>query len=245
MSTIAERLHRIKKTIHTVCLKTGREPESVNLLLATKTVAPELIQQAFSTNSLNYVGENKVQELAQKHSFLNDENVRFHFIGHLQTNKVKEVLKYADCIHSVDRLRLVQALDKQLQKEGRSIDILLQVNTSCENSKFGVSPEDALSFARTVSAYDTLKVKGLMTIGLFSAETGQVRKCFRLLRNLKEKISEMDLPNTEMSDLSMGMSGDFETAIEEGATMVRIGTALFGQRQYPDSYYWNEQKHNS
>lgn len=244
MNTIAERLRVIQEQIHTVSLRTGRDPESVKLLLATKTVAPELIRQAFSTAGTNHVAENKVQELAQKYSFLNDGNVRFHFIGHLQTNKVKDVLKYADCIHSIDRMRLVHALDNHLQKAGSSMDILLQVNTSYENSKFGVRPENALSFAKEVSQYDTLKIKGLMTIGLFSAETERVRKCFILLRNLKEKIAALGLPNTEMNELSMGMSSDFETAIEEGATMVRIGTAIFGQRQHPDSYYWNEQQQN-
>ncbi len=241
MSSIAERLQHIKNAINTTCVKAGRDPEEVKLLLATKTVAPEVIRQAFIYGQ-NYVGENKVQELTEKHPYLQGNNVQFHFIGHLQTNKVKEVLKHAHCIQSADRISLVQALDKQLQKEGRSIDILLQVNTSYETSKFGVSPEDALTFAKEVSMYDTLKVKGLMTIGLFSAETEQIRKCFSLLRSLKEQIASLGLPNADMKELSMGMSGDFETAITEGATMVRIGTAVFGHRMYPDSYYWNEQK---
>ncbi len=244
MSIVAERLQNITERVTAACAKAGRVPGSVKLLLATKTVTPAIIRQAL-INKRNYVGENKVQELTQKYPYLKSEDVEFHFIGHLQTNKVKEVTKYAHCIQSIDRIKLVQAIDRQMQKEGRSINVLLQVNTSYETSKFGIDPEDALSFAREVSAYDTLKVKGLMTIGLFSAEQEKVRKCFRLLRSLKEQIASLGLPNAEMEELSMGMSGDFDTAIEEGATMVRIGTALFGQRQYPDSYYWNEQKQNS
>lgn len=181
-----------------------------------------------------------MQELKSKYEFLKTTDAAIHFIGHLQTNKVKEVLKYANCIQSVDRMDLVYALDKQLQALGKSMDILLQVNTSFEESKFGIAPDKAIAFAKEVSGFDTLKIKGLMTIGLFSAEQEKVRICFRLLNNLKDEINAMNLPDTEMDILSMGMSGDLETAIEEGSTMVRVGTAVFGQRKYPDSYYWDE-----
>lgn len=239
MNTIAERLQYIRSKIEAACLKNGRKPEEVKLLLATKTVEPEQIRQAF-TAGMNYVGENKVQELKRKHSLLKDQQVEFHFIGHLQSNKVKDVVQYADCIHSVDRLSLAEALDRQLQKQGRNMDILMQVNTSYEESKFGVTPEQAISLVKELSRFSTLKIRGLMTIGLFSADTERVRKCFQLLANLKEQIAALSLPNTEMKELSMGMSGDFETAVEEGSTIVRIGTALFGQRIHPDSYYWNE-----
>jgi pyridoxal phosphate enzyme (YggS family) len=239
MNTIAERLQHIQSKIDAACFKYGRKPEEVKLLLATKTVEPDQIRQAF-TAGMNYVGENKVQELKRKHPLLKDQQVAFHFIGHLQSNKVRDVLQYADCIQSVDRLSLAEALDRQLQKQGRSMDILMQVNTSYEESKFGVRPEQAISLAKEISRYDTLKVKGLMTIGLFSADTECVRKCFRLLAYLKMQVAALSLPDTEMKELSMGMSGDFETAIGEGATIIRIGTSLFGQRIYPDSYYWNE-----
>ncbi len=239
MNTISEQLEYIQSRIDTACFKSGRNPEDVKLLLATKTVEPELIRQGF-TAGMNYVGENKVQELKRKHPLLKDQQVAFHFIGHLQSNKIRDVLQYADCIQSVDRLSLAEALDRQLQKQGRSMDILMQVNTSYEESKFGVHPGQAIALAKELSKFSTLKIKGLMTIGLFSAYTEQVRKCFHLLACLKEQIAALSLPNMEMKELSMGMSGDFETAIEEGATMVRIGTALFGQRIHPDSYYWNE-----
>lgn len=122
------------------------------------------------------------------------------------------------------------------------MDIMLQINTSYEESKFGMSPEKAIDFAKEVSEYDTLKVKGLMTIGLFSSEKEKVRKCFRLLKNMQLQIQELGLPNFALNELSMGMSGDFETAIQEGATIVRVGTAIFGSRIYPYSYYWNESK---
>lgn len=229
----------IRKRIKVTCNRCGRNPDDVKLLLATKTVAAEKIEIVLKAGE-NIIGENKVQELKSKYEFLKTTDAAIHFIGHLQTNKIKEVLKYANCIQSIDRMGLVYALDKQLQALGKSMDILLQVNTSFEESKFGIAPEKAIAFAKEVSGFDTLKIKGLMTIGLFSAEQEKVRKCFRLLNNLKYEIVEMNLPNTEMDILSMGMSGDLEAAIEEGSTMVRVGSAVFGQRKYPDSYYWDE-----
>ena len=239
MNTIAERLQHIQSRIDAACLKCGRNPEEVKLLLATKTVEPDQITQAF-TAGMNYIGENKVQELKRKYPLLQGHQVAFHFIGHLQSNKIKDVIQYADCIQSVDRLSLAVALDRQLQKQGRSMDILMQVNTSYEESKFGVHPQQAITLVKELSKLGTLRIKGLMTIGLFSADTEKVRKCFQLLTLLKEQIAVLALPNTEMKELSMGMSGDFETAIQECATIIRIGTALFGERIYPDSYYWNE-----
>lgn len=244
MGVIYQNRQQIQQRIHAACIAAGRQPQDVKLLLATKTVEPSQIIEALESG-LNYIGENKVQELKRKHPFLQQQHIAFHFIGHLQTNKVKDVLSVADCIQSVDRLHLAIALDKQLQKEGRSMDVLLQVNTSYEASKFGVSPEEALNLAKQVAALDTLNVKGLMTIGLFSAEQEKVRRCFQLLAQLKNDIAAAGLPHIQMQELSMGMSGDFETAIREGATMVRVGTSIFGQRMYPDSYYWNEQSHQN
>lgn len=223
------------------CSVSRRNPDEVKLLLATKTVPAETIALGLSDN-LTLIGENKVQELKAKYDYLAGKNTEFHFIGHLQTNKIKDVLKYADCIQSVDRIDLIHKLDQRLQYEGRSIDVFLQVNTSYEDSKFGVSPEEAINLAKEMAKYDTLKVKGLMTIGLFSAETEKVRQCFSLLKNKQLQIQELGLPNFDLKELSMGMSHDFETAIAEGATIVRVGTAIFGDRIYPDSYYWNENK---
>lgn len=186
------------------------------------------------------IGENKVQELKEKFDALKDIPHQTHYIGHLQTNKIKDVIKYAGCIQSVDRLDLAQKLDQRLQREGRSIDIMIQVNTSYEESKFGVSPLGAIPLAKEIARYDTLKVKGLMTIGLFSTEREKVRKCFQLLKRIQKEIAELNLPGFDIQQLSMGMSGDLEMAVEEGSTMIRVGTAVFGSRIYPDSYYWNE-----
>lgn len=186
----------IRKRIKVTCNRCGRNPDDVKLLLATKTVAAEKIEIVLKAGE-NIIGENKVQELKSKYEFLKTTDAAIHFIGHLQTNKVKDVLKYTNCIQSIDRMGLVYALDKQLQALGKSMDILLQVNTSFEESKFGIAPEKAIAFAKEVSGFDTLKIKGLMTIGLFSAEQEKVRKCFRLLNNLKYEIVEMNLPNTK------------------------------------------------
>lgn len=241
MSTIKHNMEQVASRMTAACLRAGRQPSDVKMLLATKTVPAQLIREAILLGP-QLVGENKIQELAQKYPLLKDEQLSFHFIGHLQTNKTKDVLKYASCIQSVDRPELVQKLDQRLQYEGKSMDIFLQVNTSYEASKFGVEPASALALAKEISKYDTLKVKGLMTIGLFSAEQEKVRQCFKLLRQIQHTLQHVNLPNANYKELSMGMSGDLETAIEEGATIVRVGTAIFGSRIYPDSYYWNEEK---
>jgi hypothetical protein len=237
--TIQQNLITIHNRIRNACITANRNIQDVQLLLATKTVSPENIKIALDCGE-HLIAENKVQELKDKFEELKDMKHETHFIGHLQTNKIKEVLKYANCIQSVDRIDLAEKLDKRLQFEGKSIDILLQVNTSFEESKFGISPERAIEFAKQLAQFDTLNLKGLMTIGLFSSEKEKVRKCFQLLKNIQEQIIELGLPRVEMQILSMGMSSDLEVAIEEGATMVRVGTAIFGQRKYADDYYWNE-----
>lgn len=221
------------------CKIVNRKSEDVQLLLATKTVSAEKIEFALECGE-TLIGENKVQELKEKWEALKPYKHKSHFIGHLQTNKIKEVLRYVSCIESLDRLDLAQKLDQRLQFEGRCIEVFVQVNTSYEDSKFGIDPQKVISFIKEVSKYDTLKIKGLMTIGLFSSENEQVRKCFKLLKNIQEQVIEENIPKVEMKELSMGMSGDLEIAIEEGATIVRVGTAIFGKRIYPDSYYWNE-----
>lgn len=239
MHKIRENLAVVHQRIDRACKSSGRSPEEVSLLLATKTVSAENIKIALQMGE-TIIGENKVQELKEKFDALKDIPHQTHYIGHLQTNKIKDVIKYAGCIQSVDRLDLAQKLDQRLQREGRSIDIMIQVNTSYEESKFGVSPLGAIPLAKEIARYDTLKVKGLMTIGLFSTEREKVRKCFQLLKRIQKEIAELNLPGFDIQQLSMGMSGDLETAVEEGSTMIRVGTAVFGSRIYPDSYYWNE-----
>lgn len=241
MDTIKNNLSILHQRMKYACEKVGRDVEEVELLLATKTVPAERIALALECGE-TLIGENKVQELKEKDEVVSQYNCRRHYIGHLQTNKIKDVLKYVSCIESVDRLDLAQKLDQRLQFEGRSIDILVQVNTSYEESKFGLDPSLVIPFIKEISKYETLNIKGLMTIGLFSAEEEKVRRCFKLLKNIQQQVIESDIQNIEMHHLSMGMSGDLEVAIEEGATIVRVGTAIFGKRIYPDSYYWNESK---
>ncbi|WP_426478987.1 YggS family pyridoxal phosphate-dependent enzyme [Chryseobacterium sp. CBSDS_008] len=242
---ILHNLTIINNRIKTACEQSGRNSDEVKLLLATKTVSADRIKIALE-HGQTLIAENKVQELKEKYDDLKDIPHENHFIGHLQTNKIKDILKYdVTCVQSLDRLELAEKLHQRLLAEDKTIEVLIQVNTSNEESKFGADPDEAIELIRKISNYSTLKIKGLMTIGLFSAETEKVRTCFKILKNLQQEIIRENIPTVEMKELSMGMSGDLETAIEEGATIVRVGTAVFGARIYPDSYYWDEGKTNN
>jgi hypothetical protein len=242
METIHQNIETINQRISKACKKAGRSREEVKLLLATKTVSAERIKLAMDAGC-TLIAENKVQELKEKFDDLKEIPHTTHFIGNLQSNKVKEIIRYGvDCLESVDRMSLSEKLHKRLVFEGKTMEVLIQVNTSYEESKFGVRPENAVELVRKVAQFETLKIKGLMTIGLFSAEDEKVRMCFQLLKSIQNQIVAENIPNVEMKELSMGMSGDLEIAIEEGATIVRVGTAIFGKREFPDSYYWNEGK---
>lgn len=234
--SIVNNIEIIRQRMANACMQNNRNKDEVQLLLATKTVSAENIKIAFETGE-TLIGENKVQELKEKFEPLQSVPHLTHFIGHLQTNKIKEVIKYATCIQSLDSLEVSQKLQRRLEFENKTIDVFLQVNTSYEESKFGISPDNAIDFAKQVKHLERLNIKGLMTIGLFSAEKEQVRKCFRLLKQLQNKLLDSDIP---VHELSMGMSGDLETAIQEGSTIIRVGSAIFGKRPYPDSHYWNE-----
>lgn len=240
MTEIIRNLDQINQRILSACEKAGRNPNEVRLLLATKTVSAERIKIALNAGH-TLIAENKMQELKEKFEALKEIPHINHFIGHLQTNKIKDILKYnVSCIQSLDRIDLAEKLHQRLQTENKTIEVLIQVNTSNEESKFGINPDNVIELVKQVAELETLKIKGLMTIGLFSAETEKVRSCFQLLKNIQQQIIALKILNVEMKELSMGMSGDLETAIEEGATIIRVGTAIFGQRMYPDSYYWNE-----
>ncbi len=239
--SIKENLERVRQNIAHAAAKVGKKPEDITLVMATKTVEPERIREAIREGE-RIIGENRIQEALKKFNILKDENVDWHFIGHLQTNKVKDVLKFANMIHSVDRLSLVEKLDQRLQHEGRSMSILIQINTSHEESKYGVAPEEAISLVRQTAKYDTLKIYGLMTIGLFTKDEIKIRKCFKTLKDVYNAIMKEGIDRVDMKYLSMGMSGDYTIAIEEGANMVRIGTAIFGARNTPDAYYWPSEK---
>ncbi|GEP90515.1 hypothetical protein SAMN05660909_03001 [Chitinophaga terrae (ex Kim and Jung 2007)] len=237
---ILKNLEIIRRRITSACTQSGRDPDSVKLLLATKTVSPDRIKIALQAGQ-TLIAENKVQELKEKYEALKDVPHTNHFIGHLQTNKIKDILKYeVSCVQSLDRLELAEKLHQRLLLENKAMDVFIQVNTSNEESKFGVAPGQAMELVKRVSELSSLRIKGLMTIGLLSNQSDKVRDCFKLLKALQQQVIAANIPYVAMEELSMGMSGDMEIAIEEGATIVRVGTAVFGQRIYPDSYYWNE-----
>lgn len=235
---------RIKENIATVrarmtaaCKAAGRAPDEVRLLLATKTVDPANIRIAIEAGE-TLVAENRVQEVRPKFEALQDLDYERHFIGNLQSNKINALLPYVSCIQSVDRLSLARKLQNRLEREGEQREVLLQVNTTGEDSKFGVSPEDALEFAGEVSRMDALRIRGLMTIGLFTDNIELARPSLRRLRELRDRIRDLNLDGVAIEELSMGMSGDLEVAIEEGSTIVRVGTDIFGSRPTTDAYYW-------
>lgn len=236
---IKNNLAAIQSRVAKACASSGRTISDVELMLVTKTVSVEDIFCARNLGGTLF-GENKVQEVVQKWHAPSLEGVRPDFIGHLQTNKVKTCLDVCARIHSVDRMGLVEALDRELQKRGERREVFLQVNTSAEESKYGVSLNDAVSFATRVAQFQTLHVTGLMTLAEFSQDMARVRECFRRLKEVQREIRQQGLFSENFRHLSMGMSSDFEIAIEEGATIIRVGTAVFGTRPTPDSYYWPE-----
>jgi pyridoxal phosphate enzyme (YggS family) len=229
----------VRDRMSAACERAGRDPESVRLLLATKTVDPAAIRIAIEAGE-KLVAENRVQEVRPKFEALEDLDYERHFIGNLQSNKINALVPYVSCIQSLDRLSLARKLQKRLEREGESREVLIQVNTSGEESKFGLAPEEAEGFLREVSRFDALKVKGLMTIGLFTDDVELARPSLRRLRETRDRLRDLNLDGVGMDELSMGMTGDLEVAIEEGSTIVRVGTAIFGKRETSDSFYWPE-----
>lgn len=245
MDTIIEtNLLLIKERIKKACERVGRDPLSVTLLPVSKTKPTSDIRHLFS-HGFKRFGENKVQEAMEKFEETLDLDIDWCIIGHLQTNKAKYVARFAKELHSLDRLNLAKELDKYLQKEGRSLDVLIQVNTSSEPQKYGIAPKDVLAFADELKAFKSLNIKGLMSLALFSSDEKLIRPCFARLKKLQELLRQKSHLNTSSWDvLSMGMSGDLEIAIEEGATEIRVGQGIFGARDLPDSYYWPNLKIN-
>lgn len=231
-------LAAVRARIEAACARAGRDPASVRLLPVSKTVDEPRIRNAYAAGCRE-LGENKVQEAMHKSQALADlTDLRWSLIGHLQTNKVRYVARFAAEFQALDSLRVAELLDRRLQAEGRSLDVFVQVNTSGEASKFGLAPEAVPAFVRALPSFSALRVRGLMTLALFSAEAQRVRECFVLLRGLRERLRQDAPAGIDLSELSMGMSGDYEIAIEEGATVVRVGQAIFGARPMPDSHYW-------
>ena len=235
-SWLADNWARLRQRVDAACREVGRDPSEVDILPVSKTFGPELIRAGVALG-MRRLGENKVQEIRDKAPLLADCGIDWVMIGHLQTNKAKDVAQLVSEVQSLDRLELAKALDRRLQHEGRAIDVLVQVKTSTEPSKYGLPPEQLPGFLNVLRGYDTLRVRGLMTLAIHSSEPLEVRACFSLLRELRDRAIAQ---GHDIQRLSMGMSGDFPLAIAEGASEVRIGTAIFGNRPYPDSYYWPE-----
>lgn len=227
---------QIRRRVDAACRDAGRDPSEVNILPVSKTFGPDVIRAAVALG-MHRFGENKAQEIREKSGPLADCGIDWVMIGHLQTNKAKDVARLASEVQSLDRPELAEALDRRLQHEGRAIDVLVQVKTSPEPSKYGLPPEQLPGFLNALRSYDTLRVRGLMTLAILSTEPAEVHGCFRLLRELRDQAITQ---GHDLRRLSMGMSGDFPIAVAEGATELRIGTAIFGSRPYPDSYYWPE-----
>lgn len=234
---ISGRLAAVRERIAAACLRAGREPGDVRLLPISKTVSAQRLRYAFAAG-ISCFGENKVQEAKAKAEALADLPIEWSIVGHLQTNKAREVARFASEFQALDSLRVAEALERRLEIEDRTLDVLVQVNTSGEESKFGLAPEDVPAFVRELPAFSRLRVGGLMTLAVFSADEERVRHCFRLLAGIRERLRQDGHAGLSFDALSMGMSGDFEIAIEEGATIVRVGQAIFGARPTSDAHYW-------
>jgi pyridoxal phosphate enzyme (YggS family) len=225
---IADNLKSVTQRIARCCEKIGRSPESVKLICVVKGMDIDKVRSALDLGATD-LGENRVQEAGAKYADIGDR-ARWHLVGHLQTNKVKDALRIFSLIHSVDSIHLAQAIDKEAGKMGKRQDILIQVNTSGEKTKFGLVPGDVAGFLKEAALYPNINIKGLMTIAPEVKDPEVVRPCFKALRELKDKINSLKLIAYSLQLLSMGMTNDFEVAIEEGSTMVRIGRAIFGDR---------------
>lgn len=227
--SIKKNLDNIRTRIASAAINCGRDPLSVQLVAVSKTRTADDIRDA-ATAGASVFGENYVKEAVDKIECLSDLNVSFHFIGHLQSNKAKVAVRLFDLIHSVDSVGLALELDKQAKKSGKIQKILVQVNSGMEQSKSGIYATELEKLIRDISSFENICVRGLMTIPPFDADPETVRPFFRSLRLERDRIESLGIPSVHMNELSMGMTGDFETAIQEGATIVRIGTAIFGER---------------
>jgi pyridoxal phosphate enzyme (YggS family) len=226
--SIADNLKTVKGRIASAAKRSGRDPSSVKLVVVTKTVDVERVREAVAAGAV-ILGENRVQEAKEKIEKLG-RVAHWHLIGHLQTNKAKHAVKLFYLIHSVDTLELAEEIDRQAAKIGKVQDILVEVNIAGEETKAGVASEEAVALVKEAAKLKNISIKGLMTMPPLSYDPEDSRPYFKKLRELSASIAKENIPGVSMKELSMGMSGDFEVAIEEGATMVRVGTAIFGER---------------
>jgi len=225
---VADRFAKVLERINSAATRVGRDPSSIIVVGATKSVDVERIKAAINAG-LKHIGENYVQEAMRKYEAIGDA-VKWHFIGHLQTNKAKYVVRFFEVVQSLDRISLAEELSKRALMLGRKIDVLIQVNIGAEETKFGVPPEDAIDFIKAAAKFEGIRIRGLMCIPPYKDDPEDVRPYFRKMVWLAEAVTKAKISNVSMDYLSMGMSHDFEVAIEEGANMVRIGSAIFGPR---------------
>lgn len=227
---IAEQLQEVRQEIQNACHRSNRNPEEVTLIAVSKTKPVSMIEEAIAAGQTVF-GENKVQELCSKYEVL-PQDLHWHLIGHLQRNKVKYIADKAELIHSVDSLRLAETINQEGEKHDRTVPILIEVNVAGEESKFGVSVEDTLSLVTEISKLPYVSIQGLMTIAPYVENPEENRPIFRKLKQLSVDIKRKNINNVYMDILSMGMTNDYQVAVEEGATMVRVGTGIFGERDY-------------
>ena len=227
---VIENLKQVEDNIAAACKRAGRERCEVTLIAVSKTKPESMIEEAYGAGQRDF-GENKVQEICRKKDLL-PEDIRWHMIGHLQRNKVHQVVGKACLIHSVDSLRLAEAISHEAEKKELEVPVLVEVNVAEEESKFGVTAEETVALVEAIASLPRIQVRGLMTIAPYVENPEENREIFRKLKKLSVDIAEKNINNVNMSVLSMGMTNDYEVAIEEGATMVRVGTGIFGERDY-------------
>lgn len=239
---VQQRYREVRARVDEACRRAGRDPAEVHLLPVSKTKPVELVRELHAIGVTTF-GENKVQEVVAKHEATTDlPDLRWSVIGHLQTNKARDVARVAAELQTLDSVKLATALEKRLQAEGRGLEVHLQVNSSGEESKSGLAPDDVPALARELAAFDSLRVVGLMTLAAPGPDTEVVGACFERVRRLQQVLREDDRAAGSYDRLSMGMSGDYELAIEHGSTCVRVGTAIFGERPPVDDHasHWPE-----
>ena len=227
---VAENYRYVLKKVEEACVRSGRDPKDVTLIAVSKTKPVEMIEEAMEAGARVF-GENKVQELCDKYEQL-PKDLHWHLIGHLQRNKVKYIVDKAELIHSVDSLKLAEEISKEALKKNVEVNILIEVNVAEEESKFGVSVEETLALVEEIAKLPGIHIQGLMTIAPYTTDPEENRPVFRTLKKLAVDIKKKNIDNVCMDVLSMGMTGDYQVAVEEGATLVRVGTGIFGERNY-------------
>jgi len=228
MSDLTSNINEVLEDVRQAAARSGRDPAEIGIVAVTKTVPAETVRLAVSAGLL-ILGENRVQELTAKYPLV--EGPEWHLIGHLQRNKVKYITDKVSLIHSLDSAVLAEEIDRRMSSMGRVMDVLVQVNIAEDPNKYGIKANQVIDFVETVAQLQGIRIRGLMTIGPYVSDPEEIRPVFRELRKLAENVKKMDLPGVDMRHLSMGMSNDYIVAIEEGATLVRIGSAIFGTRK--------------